>query len=68
LIRIEQFLEVTIEELPSNLIRNAEVQKINIEGLYRYLKGNGEVRKLEVKGGEDIEIEVLDKIYNEKYK
>jgi hypothetical protein len=32
------------------------------------LKGNGEVRKLEVKGGEDIENEDLDKIYNEKYK
>jgi hypothetical protein len=32
------------------------------------LKGNGKVRKLEVKGEKDIEIEVLDKIYNEKYK
>jgi hypothetical protein len=32
------------------------------------LKGNVEVRKLEVKGGKDIKIEVLEKIYNEKYK
>jgi hypothetical protein len=30
------------------------------------LKGNAKILKLKMKGEEDIKIEVLDKIYNEK--
>jgi hypothetical protein len=45
---------VTIKELLSNFILNAQVPKISIEGLQSNLK--------------DIRIEILNKIYNEKYK
>jgi hypothetical protein len=43
------------------------MQEIIIEGLQSHLKGKAKVQKLKVKGEKDIGIEVLDKIYNEKY-
>jgi hypothetical protein len=54
LIKIAKFLELAIEELPSNLTRDIKVQEISIEGLQSILK--------------DIKIEVFNKIYDEKYK
>jgi hypothetical protein len=40
------------------------VQEINIKGLQSNLKGKAKVQMLK----EDIGIDVLDKIYNQKYK
>jgi len=40
------------------------VQEISIKGLQSYLKGKAKVQMLK----EDIGIEVLDKIYDQKYK
>jgi hypothetical protein len=39
LIKVAKFLEVAIEELPSNLTRDVKVQEISIEGLQLDLKG-----------------------------
>jgi hypothetical protein len=43
------------------------MQEISIEGLQSNLKGKAKGAKLKVKREKDIGIEVLDKIYNEKY-
>jgi hypothetical protein len=56
------------EELSSNFTKDAKMQESNIEGLQSHLKSKAKVQKLKVKGEKDIGIEVLDKIYNEKYK
>jgi len=64
---LQNFPKVVIEELPANFTRDAKMQEINIEGLQSHLKGKAKVQKLKVKGEKDIGIEVLDKIYNEKY-
>jgi hypothetical protein len=50
------------------LTKDVEVQKITMYNLQLGLKGKVEVQELKVKGKENIRIEVLDKIYNHKYK